>query len=197
MKKSYTSLALLMMLSAAMLQCKTKSEIEPDPALRYERIDFDKGAIQIMDTLVDQLYGEWNLREVEFDIKYSNPMGSVKRDTVFKDFAVLDIKNISREEDQRHPVCKGELSLRGKVWPVAFRLWASPERIAEKTGPQAFTLFETNFPNGSRPWQDDEIFFRDLGLTGENYAIEVDVRNKNMIWKGLNRDIKQILLQKR
>ncbi|MDQ6480591.1 hypothetical protein [Dyadobacter sp. LHD-138] len=160
-------------------------------------MDFDKGTVQIMDSLVSRMYGRWNLREVEFDIKYSNPTGSVKRDTIFKDFAKLQINSISREEDSRYPVCKGELFLQGKTWPVTFRMMASAERIVKKTGPQAFTLFETNFPTGSRPWKDDEIFFRDLGLTGENYSIEIDYSNNRMLWKGLNRDIKQIFLEKR
>lgn len=185
------------MLCVALVQCTGKREIEPDTYERFERIDFDKGAVQIMDTLVGDLYGRWIMQEVEFDIKYASPMGSVKKDTIFKDFAELEIRNISREEDRRNPVCKGELLLQGKVWPVAFRLHAAAERIVDKTGPQAFTLFETNFPNGSRPWQDDELFFRDLRLTGENYSIQIDYKNQSMIWKGLNGDLKQIKLVRR
>ncbi|MCF2505677.1 hypothetical protein L0663_19945 [Dyadobacter sp. CY107] len=194
MRKNYISFALLMMFSVSLLQCRIKDQIEPDPDERFEHVDFDKGAIQIMDTLVDHLYGRWKMQEVEFVIKYANPTGSVKKDTIFKDFAELEIKNISRDEDPRNPVCSGELLLQGKVWPVAFRLNAAAERIVDRTGPQAFTLFETNFPNGSRPWKDDELFFRDLGLTGENYSIEIDYKSQSMIWKGLNRDIKHIKL---
>ena len=197
MRKNYTSFALLLMLGVSLVQCSVKKEVEPDPNERFERIDFDKGAVQIMDTLVDNLYGRWKMQEVEFHIKYANPTGSVKKDTIFKDFAELEIKNISREEDRRNPVCKGELLLQGKVWPVVFRLNAAAERIVDKTGPQAFTLFETNFPNGSRPWQDDELFFRDLRLTGENYSIQVDYKNQSMTWKGLNGDIRQIKLVRR
>ena len=55
-------------------------------------------------------------------------------------------------------------------------------------------LLEWQFPTGSHVWKSEELFFRDLRLVGENYSIEVE--NGKMLWKGLNRDIKQIQMKK-
>ena len=55
-------------------------------------------------------------------------------------------------------------------------------------------LLEWQFPTGSHVWKSEELFFRDLGLVGENYSIEVEIGK--MLWKGLNQDIKQIQMKK-
>jgi hypothetical protein len=192
MKNKYFFLLTLVMTSLIMAQCKSTKYVEPEVAAK---IDFDKGAVQIMDTLVARLYGSWNLQQVEFDIKYPNPIGSVKRDTVFTDFAVLEIQNISRTEDSRYPMCKGQIRFRDQLWPVAFRLLAAPERIVEGKGPQAFTLLDWQFPTGTHVWAPEELFFRDLGLAGENYSIELQ-KDGTMVWKGLNRDISRINMKR-
>ena len=55
-------------------------------------------------------------------------------------------------------------------------------------------LLEWQFPTGSHVWKSEELFFRDLELVRENYSIEVEIGK--MLWKGLNRDIKQIQMKK-
>ena len=192
MKNQYVFVVAILLLGSFLVQCKSKTDLQPE----RERIDFNKGGIQLMDTLVPKIHGKWNLSQVEFKIRYQPATGSVKKDTIFKNFATLEITNISRSEDQRYPLCDGRLVLDGKVWNMQFRLWPAAERVAEQTGPQAFTLFEWHFPTGTHVWQEDELFFRDLQLAGENYAIHYDYRNNTMIWKGLNRDVKEIKLVK-
>ncbi len=192
MKNKYFFLLPLVLTSLILAQCKSAKNVEPE---LETKIDFDKGAVQIMDTLVARLHGSWNLQRVEFDIKYPNPIGSVKMDTVFADFAVLEIQSISRTEDARYPMCKGQIRFRDQIWPVAFRLLAAPERIVEGKGPQAFTLLDWQFPTGTHVWAPEELFFRDLGLAGENYSIELQ-KDGTMVWKGLNRNISRINMKR-
>ena len=174
---------MLTLTGSILTQCKSHKEVEPlEPEI--SKIDFDIGAVRIMDQLASQLKGKWNIQQIEFDIKYPNPSGSVKTDTTFTDFAVLEIQSISRNEDLRYPICKGEITHLNQSWTVVFRLIASPEQIVEKKGPQAFILLEWQFPTGSHVWKSEELFFRDLGLVGENYSIEVEIGK--MLWKGLN-----------
>lgn len=194
MKNKYIFFFLLTLCGSILVQCKSNKEVEPIEPEVIIKVDFNAGAIKIMDQLSDQLKGKWNLQQVEFDIKYTNPTGSIKKDTIFTDFAVLEVHSITRNEDLRYPLCKGEITYLNQSWPVVFRLLASPERIVEKKGPQAFMLLEWQFSTGTHIWKPEELFFRDLGLIGENYSIEVE--DGKMLWKGLNRDIKQIQMKK-
>ncbi|WAC11527.1 hypothetical protein [Dyadobacter pollutisoli] len=197
MKNKYVSIALLLAAGSIMFQCKTKKDIEPEIGIETpEKIDFDKAAVLLMDTVTKDLNGRWNLAKVEYDIKYPNPTGSVTKDTTFADFAVLDIKSVSRQESARYPVVKGEVLFQGRTYPVQFRLLSNAGRLVDKKGPQAFMLFEYAFPAGTIIWEKEDLFFRDSGLVGENYSIELDPKSRKMIWKGLNRDIKEITMQK-
>jgi hypothetical protein len=193
MKNKYISIALLLAASSVIFECKTKNEVE---TVVPEKIDFDKAAVQLMDTLTQQLNGRWNLAQVEYDIKYPNWTGSVKKDTIFTDFAVLDIQSISRQESPRYPVVKGEILFQGRTYPVQFQMLSNAERLVQKKGPQAFMLFEYAFPAGTIIWDKEETFFRDSGLVGENYSIDLDPKSRKMVWKGLNRDIKEITMQR-
>ncbi|MDQ6479439.1 hypothetical protein [Dyadobacter sp. LHD-138] len=190
MKNKYVLFLLFLLISGGLYQCKSKEKFESE----FVRIDFDKAAVQIMDTLTSQLIGRWNLQQVEFHLKYINSTGSVKKDTVFQNFAILEIQSISREILNR-PRCKGQITYNGQLWPVRFDLLADAGRMIEKKGPHAFTLFEWDFPVGSRTWKPEEMFIKNFGLDGENFSIELD-NNKNMVWKGLNRDIKEIRMKK-
>ena len=193
MKFNITYLLFSAFVGSFFFQCRSNKEQEPSP--QPERVDFDKGAVQIMDTLVSQLQGRWNMQELEIDVKYSVPMGSVKKDTVFTDFAVFEIIRISRSEDLRYPVCQGKIKYLNYTYQVGFRLGASAERIVHKTGPQAFTLLDWQFESGFHQWKNEELFFRDLGLVSENYAVELKP-DGTMIWSGLNRDVKTIRVKK-
>ncbi len=195
MKKTTTMLSAVFLGGFLFLQCKNRnSEIGPDIG-RPEQIDKDKVAARIMDTLSAQLKGRWNLARVEFDIRYPPAIGSVKKDTTFLDFATLDIHSISRAEDLRYPLCSGNITFGNQAWPVSFRLMAASERIFKNTGPEAVTLLDWYFPSGKHEWKADEVFFRDLTLIGENYTIQLN-SDGSMTWKGLNRDVKEILLKK-
>lgn len=197
MKKIAILLPAILLTSLLLLQCKRNggSDITPEIDLSPSQpIDKDKVAVQIMDTLTSRLTGRWNLARVEFDIRHQTPAGSVKKDTTFLDFATLNIQSVSREEDPRYPLCKGEISYGGNNWPVIFKLMAGSERIFQNKGPQAITLLDWNF-SSSHEWQAEEVFFRDLTLIGDNYTILLHP-DGSMTWKGLNRDVKEILLQK-
>lgn len=197
MKNKYVSIALLLAAGSIMFECKTKKDVEPEVEIEVpEKIDFDKAAVLLMDTVTKDLTGRWNLAKVEYDIKYPNPAGSVTKDTTFSDFAVLDIKSVSRQESAKYPAIKGEILFQGRTYPVQFRLISNAERLVDKKGPQAFMLFEYAFPAGTTIWEKEELFFRNSGLVGENYSIELDSKTKKMIWKGLNRDIKEITMQR-
>ena len=190
------SLLLVVLISGFLFQCKSKEKQEEEifEGPKTIKIDFDKASVQIMDTLSRQLLGRWNLQQVEFKLKHTSGSVSVKRDTIFTDFAVLEIHNISREIP-RYPIVTGQIVYKDQHWPVRFNPIADPTRIVEKKGPHAFTLLDWNFPTGSRAWKVEEVFMRDLGLIGENYSIELN-SNKSMIWKGLNRDIREMRLKK-
>lgn len=177
------------------LQCKNRnSEIGPDVE-RTRPVDKDKIAIRIMDTMSAQLKGRWNLARVEFDMRTPLPTGSVRKDTTYLNFATLEIHSVSREKDLRYPVCNGNIFFRDQTWPVAFRLMPAAERIFQNTGPEAFTLLDWHFSSGPHEWKPEEVFFRDLTLVGDNYSIQLNP-DGSMTWKGLNRDVKEILLRK-
>ncbi|KQS27973.1 hypothetical protein [Dyadobacter sp. Leaf189] len=192
MKNKYISVPLFFAAVSLVAGCRLEKEIDPE---RPEKFDLQAAEVQLMDTVTENITGEWKLSSVEYDIKYTNPNGSVKKDTIFTDFATLDIQYVSREESLRYPTVKGELQFGEKTYPVRFGMIANGERLVKKTGPQAFMLLEYAFP-GPHVWQNDEIFFRDSGLINENYSILIAPDSRTMVWKGLNRDIKQIIFKR-
>ena len=196
MKNLFYFLLFLGLANAGLFQCKSKEKLEDEvfEETKPAKIDFDKASVQIMDTLSAQLLGRWNLQQVEFVLKPYNREGSVKKDTIFRDFAVLEIQNISRESP-KYPGVTGQMVYKDQRWPVRFNLIADATRIIEKKGPHAYTLLDWNFPNGSRTWKPEELFMKNLGLIGDNYSIELD-SDKSMVWKGLNLDVKEIRLKK-
>lgn len=195
MNRYAITLPVILFTGLLFFQCKNRNgEIGPDTG-RPKQIDKDKAAVRIMDTMSTRLKGRWSLARVEFDIRYQPSTGSIRKDTTFLDFATLDIHSISREEDLRYPLCFGNISFGSQTWPVSFRLMAASERIFMNTGPEAFTLLDWHFPSGKHEWKPEEVFFRDLTLIGENYTIQLNP-DGSMTWKGLNRDVKEILLKK-
>lgn len=197
MKKITIILSAMLLAGLFFLQCKNRNgDIGPGiDRPGPEQIDKEKVAVRIMDTLSTRLKGRWNLVRVEFDIRHTAPTGSVRNDTTFLDFAMLDIHSISREEDLRYPVCSGNIVFRNQTWPVIFRLMPAAERIFQNTGPEAFTLLDWHFPSGQHEWKSEELFFRDLTLVGDNYSVQLNP-DRSMTWKGLNHDVKEIFLRK-
>ena len=197
MTKGHLHIAFLLIVAALNYACKTNKTIDPEIAISRpeQKIDLDKAAVQLMDTITHGLLGRWNVSQVQYDIKHLPAIGSVKNDTTFQNFALLNIHAVTREENPKYPVIKGQLNFEGRTYPVQFRLISDPNRLIYRNGPQAFTLLEYAFPNGTKTWKEEEMFFRDSGLIGENYSIEFDPQSKKMVWKGLNKDIKRIILK--
>ncbi|MET4075778.1 hypothetical protein [Hymenobacter sp. UYCo722] len=192
------SLALLLASGLLFSQC-TKSS-EPTPA---HKVDYDQKSAEIVQALIPAVVGEWTMRRVHIKAQTHNvgqrELGIV-RDTVLQDFATLSIQaapSRSASGDPRYPHFTGFLHYRTKTYPIQFELSASGERVVENKGPQAFFLFEYNFPVGSHPTEPEEQLLRYLGLVGENFSLEVVPGQLGiMTWQGLNRGIDKIELVK-
>jgi hypothetical protein len=175
-------------------------EKNDDPGVKAEKIDYRKASIELMDSIRPKLIGTWNMKEVNVKTSpYSIDVG-INKDTTLKDFAVLDITSIdnySQEFNLEHNDVTGVLKFKSKIYPVGFRMMSTPTRIVRKFGPQVFTLFEYRFPVGSHVTENEESYLWNLGLIGENYSLEISPDGKKMVWKGLNRAIKDIQFVKK
>lgn len=191
------SLPLLLATSFLFSQCAKKAP-EPTP-----QVDYDQKSAEIVQAVSPLVVGDWTLRRVHFKAQPYNTgqreLG-IKRDTVFQDFATLSIQRApSRYSsgDPRYPHFTGFLRYRTKTYPIQFELSASPQRLFHDEGPQAFFLFEFNFPVGSHPTEPEEQLLQYLGLMGENFSLEVLPGQLSMMtWKGLNRGIEKIEMVK-
>ena len=71
---------LFILIISGLYQCKSKEKFESE----FVKVDFDRASVQIMDTLSSQPIGKWNLQQIEFELKYINYDGSVKKILFFK-----------------------------------------------------------------------------------------------------------------
>jgi hypothetical protein len=166
-----------------------------------EKIDYTKASIALMDSIRPELSGTWNMKEVNVSVfpPFTSDVG-IKNDTTLNDFAVLDITNVDNSSQSfylEHNDVTGVLKFKSKIYPVGFTMMSTPTRIAHKTGPQVFTLFEYRFKDGSHVTEGEESYLSNLSLMGENYSIEISPDGKTMVWKGLSRAIKRIYFVKR
>lgn len=191
------SLSLALASSLLFVQCaKTPEEVAP-------RIDYDQKSAEIVQGVSPAVVGNWTLRRVHI-IAQSYNVGQgelgIVRDTVLQDFATLSVQTApsrSASGVPRYPRFTGSLHYRTKTYPIHFELTASPRRVVQDAGPQAFFLFEYNFPIGSHPTEPEEQLLHYLGLIGENFTLEVTPGQPNaMTWRGLNRGIDKIELVK-
>jgi len=191
-------LSLIFAFSLILLACKKN---EGEEVNVKEEIDYTKASIELMDSIRPKLSGTWNMKEVDVKVfpPYTNEVG-IKSDTTLKDFAVLDITtvdNYSQDFYLEHNNVTGLLKFKSKTYPVGFTMMSTPTRIAKKTGPQVFTLFEYRFGDGSHVTENEESYLWNLSLIGENYSIEISPDGKTMVWKGLSRAIKSIYFVKK
>jgi hypothetical protein len=194
----YYSLFLLIAVGFGLVQC-TLSGPPPDPP----RIDYDKESIKLMSELTPQVAGTWNLRQVQIKRQsFNGPQAQlgILKDTVFQNLATLVLypatKSRSIPRDYRYAEFEGTIQYSGKTYPVYFYLVANASWVVKKTGPQAFFLFDYNFSDGWHQTEVEERFLSDLGLVGDNFLLETTINQPRMIWRGLNRGVSQIDLQK-
>lgn len=193
-----TNTYLLFLIGLLLFQCTKVSEVTPAAT----KIDYDKRSIQIMQEVSPSLLGDWKIRRLAIKAQpYQVGQRELKivRDTVFQDFATLSIRQgPSRRSipDPRYANFEGFLRFRTKTYPVQFELMASPNRIVDNTGPQAIFLLDYNFPPGSHPTEPEEMFLQYIGFMQENFSLEIAAGQPTMIWRGSNRGIDKIELQK-
>jgi hypothetical protein len=177
-------------------QCTPDKEVTP-------AFDYKKEEIKLMEEVALGLVGRWSFREVE--VTYSvhksmqgNRLG-LSKDTTFRNLATLEIQPASiirnTPKQPQYPEFEGTIQFRGKTYPIYFYLLPGP-RVTSKEGPHAFFLFNYWFPDGMRIPEAEEIYLQNLGLAGENFSLEILPGQQTMIWKGLNRGINKIDLQK-
>lgn len=188
-------LFLLLATSSVFSQCAKTPEAAP-------KLDYDQRSIEIMQEVSPSIIGDWKLRRVHIKVQsYNTGQGELglKRDTVFQDFATLSIQPAGSRRspaDPRYAAFEGFLRFQTKTYPVQFELMASPERVVENKGPQAFFLLDYNYPVGSHPTEPEESFLQYLGFMQENFSLEMMPGRPNMTWRGLNRGIDKIELEK-
>ncbi len=156
-----------------------------------------------MQAVSPAVVGDWTLRRVHITAHWHNEgqheMG-IARDTVLQDFATLSVQAApsgNSSGDPRYQYFTGFLRYHAKTYPVHFELIACPQRVVEGKGPQAFFLFNTNFPVGSRPFDPEEQLLRHLGLIDEDFTLEVMPRQlRTMTWRSLSHGLSRIELVK-
>jgi hypothetical protein len=186
----------LIVVSFLFAKCAPNKEVTPT-------LDYKKEEIKLMEEVALGLVGRWNFREVEVNYQLHKLIQGnrleLSKDTTFKDLATLDIqpasKNRFNPKQPQHPEFEGTLQFQGKTYPVYFYLLAGP-RVTSKEGPHAFFLFDYWFPDGMHIPEAEEIYLQNMGLTGENFSLEILPGQQTMIWKGLNRGINKVNLQK-
>jgi hypothetical protein len=192
MKTTSVFLALLVLLSTG---CTDKSETTVAPKPTY-----DETSIALMAEVAPLVSGNWTLEAVHFKRRVGfSSTSTVPRDSVLRQFATLALVPAaprSSAPDPRYPEFDGNLTFRGKNFPVHFRLMASPGYVVEQTGPQAYFLLDYNFPPGSHPTSPEEQFLQELGFMGDNYSLTVTKGAPTMVWQGLNRTIERVELRK-
>lgn len=157
-----------------------------------------------MTEVAPQVLGKWNLQQVHIKIQkknaYHQSILRLTRDTVFQNLATLEIRRAAvpalSPDDVRYPTFDGTLLFRGKALPVRLEMRAHHDRVVDKKGPQALFSFDYSFGTGSRVPQPEDMFLDDLGLTGDNYSLELVAGQPTMIWQGLNRGVDKVVLQR-
>lgn len=202
MKKLY-----LLALSCLLLtQCKKDENVAQDETRPEEeipaKIDFEKRTVEIMTETAPQAVGTWILQEVHINatkLYGAQPLG-IQKDTVFKDFATLKLYPATRARykpvQAKHPEFEGTITLKNKTYPVYFSLLVNPDYFFRSEGPQAFFLFDFNFPDGTRIPEEEDKLLKDLGVVGDNFSFQLQPKAPLMVWKGLNRGVKEIIFKK-
>lgn len=191
----------LLLLSSAVGCCVACSRLPaptPAPAQSY-----DEASAALMRKVAPHVVGNWTLAEVHVQFKpgfYFFGPQRFPRDTVMQQFAKLAIApaqpSRSSPADPRYPDFEGQLTYRGKIYPVYFSLLAAPDRVVRNEGPLAHFLLEYNFPVGSHPTEVEEQFLQNIGLIEDNFSLELDSVRHTMTWRGLNRSIEHVELRR-
>lgn len=178
--------------------CNKKNDLpvtEPE-----QKIDFNTASISLMDSIRPKLFGSWVIKQLDVTPfpSSTNEIGIFK-DTTIYNFATLNINSINNSSyyNQVHNDVTGSINFRSKTYPVGFTLFAASNRIYDKIGPQFFSLFEYRFQSGSHTTEYEESYLQYITLVGENFSIEISQDGNKMIWKGLNRGIKNIQFVKK
>ncbi|MXV53071.1 hypothetical protein GS399_19040 [Pedobacter sp. HMF7647] len=163
-------------------------------------IDYKKAEIELIDSMGRLLPGLWLMKKV--DVKpfpSSTNEINIYKDTTLTDLAILTISYINSNTipaTVKNDVF-GNIRFKNKTYPVGFTMGANYQRISQKGGGQVFALFEYRFPSGtSHITEPEENYLSNLTLIGNNYEMEVSKDGKSMVWKGLNRAIKEIRFEK-
>ncbi|EOR96353.1 hypothetical protein ADIARSV_0458 [Arcticibacter svalbardensis MN12-7] len=175
-----------------LLACKKKEDV----VLAIDELDYNEESIKLMDSIRPNFLGTWNMKEIKVKAfaPFTTEIG-IYKDTILNDLAVLEltgVDNYSQQYYNENNDITGVLKFRNKIFPVGFTMRSSGERILKKIGPQAFALFEYRFPVGSHPSTIEEDYLGNLSLLAEVYSMEMSPDGKTMVWKGLNRAIKEI-----
>lgn len=170
----------------------------PDNVALVPKINYDQASIDLMKELTPQITGRWNLRQVKVKYQSYNQQSEIgiSQDTTFQNLATLTVVRSNQQRDPRYGEFEGTIEYNRKTHPVKFYLLASYDWFHKKTGPQASFLFEYNF-KVIHTIEPEEKFLEDLGLIGDNFYLEIYPDKKKMVWKGLNRGIEKIELEKR
>ena len=190
--------ASLLLLAAGLLfgQCSNEA-VAPKP-------DYDQVRRELMTKLAPQLLGTWQLRQLRVQASSENRIfqvdAGIRRDTVLQNFAMLTIRPAtvpsSNLPNPQYPDFEGDLLFRGRQFPVRFTALASPNRVVNGQGPQAYFSLQSNLPPGSYPPDADREYLQNIGLTSDSFTLEMLAGEQAMIWRGLNRGIVKIELQK-
>ncbi|KAA9352950.1 hypothetical protein [Larkinella humicola] len=182
-------------------QCTQQYTATPKPVT--PKIDYDQVSIQLMQNLAPEIIGTWTLQKVVVKHnprRYFREHVKLTKDSTFLNLATLTIRPAavarSTPRDIRRGEYDGTIEYGGKAYPVQLNLRADFGWLVNREGPQAISLFEYHFPNGTRIVEPEEAFLKDLGLINDNFSIEVINGQRKMVWRGFDRGVEQVDLVK-
>ncbi|MBC8111643.1 MAG: hypothetical protein H7Y04_11335 [Verrucomicrobia bacterium] len=126
--------------------------------------DKNKKEVKTANQLQTHLLGDWNIEILEVNASKVRQSASevsteIKKDTVFRNFAVLEIKVVtyrSSPADLRYPTMTGTLYFKNQSIPISFDLYVIAKKDFKDSGIIASTLLTTNYPMGSKQQTKEE-----------------------------------------
>jgi hypothetical protein len=162
------------------------------------KINYDQASIDLMAELTPQLVGTWNLRQVNLKYHSYNHQSEIgiRKDTTFQNFGTLTVARSTQQFDPRKAEFEGTIQFDRKTYPVKFYLVPYLGYLDKRKGPQAFFMFQYNFKVHETIGPDIH-YLEYLGLVNDNFDMEILPGQKKMLWRGMNRGLERIELEKK
>ncbi|WP_460965847.1 hypothetical protein [Spirosoma litoris] len=169
----------ILITSLCFSQCQQKELLSPS-----------EQTAKFVDELKPQLIGSWVIQQAQIDHKkllsLQYPVAIIK-DTLIQNLATLTFQASSQIiSDKRILELEGVLNFRNVALPIYAKIYPIQNNSKLKG-----TMFLTyNFKGVDDRVTSAEVdYLQSIGLTGDNFHVEINQDNPLMVWRGLNRAI--------